>query len=85
MYRLRGMYPFYYGGTEVLVAILAIFVSIGTDTTNPLNKIVGILGGAYILIRGLDNMDKGLPISWRALWDKWFPKKHPTQETPAPQ
>ncbi len=81
LYRLRGKYPLFYGSTEVLVAILVIFVSIGTDTANPLNKIVGILGGIYIFIRGLDNVDKGLPHSWRGRWNKWFPKRHtPTIE-----
>jgi hypothetical protein len=74
LYRVRGEYPLFYGITEILVAVLAIFVSIGTPTANPLNAIVGILGGIYILIRGMDNMDKGLPASWRPPWDWLFPK-----------
>jgi hypothetical protein len=83
LYRLRGRYPLVYGLTEVAVAILAIFVSIGTDTPYPLNKIVGILGGIYIFVRGMDNIDRGLPNSWRDWWDRWFPKKQSGQHMQA--
>jgi len=35
---------------------------------------VGILAGIYILVRGMDNMDKDLPPNWRRTWDRLFPK-----------
>jgi hypothetical protein len=79
LYRLRGKHPFFYGGTEVCVSLLAILVSIGSDSSDPLNKLVGILGGVYILVRGFDNLDKGLPSSWRGRWDSLFPKPQPKE------
>jgi hypothetical protein len=82
LYHVRGRYQFLYGMVEVCVALLAIFVSIGTPSSIALNKIVGILGGVYILVRGLDNIDKGLPGSWRRAWDWCFPKA--PAKTPLP-
>jgi hypothetical protein len=69
LYWIRGKFPFFYGLTEISVSVLAIIVSIGTPNTILLNKVVAILGGIYILIRGMDNIDKGLPVSWRPMWD----------------
>jgi hypothetical protein len=75
LYRLRGARPLLYGIMEISVSILVIFVSIGTPSTHPLNKIVAIIGGVYILIRGMDNIEKGLPARWRSPWERVFPKE----------
>jgi len=40
-----------------------------------MSKAVGILGGIYILVRGMDNIDKDLPQKWRRVWDCVFPKR----------
>jgi hypothetical protein len=85
LYRVRGRQPFLYGSVEICVALLAIFVSIATRSSAPLNKILGILGGIYILVRGMDNVDKGLPLTWRKSWDRWFPKMQPKQPTQPPE
>jgi hypothetical protein len=74
LYRIRGRHPLFYGTIEISVSVLAILVSIGASN-NPLNKIVAVLGGIYIFIRGMDNVDKGLPTSWRPTWDWVFPKR----------
>jgi hypothetical protein len=37
-----------------------------------LPKAVGILAGIYVLVRGLDNMSRDLPVSWSAWWNQLF-------------
>jgi hypothetical protein len=37
-----------------------------------LPKGIGASAGVYIMVRGLDNMEKGLPVSWRATWNRLF-------------
>lgn len=76
LYRLRGTQPFAYGISEFCVAVVAIFVSITATNQGTLAKLLGIMGGIYIMIRGLDNIDKGLTSTstLRAKWDILFPK-----------
>ena len=38
-------------------------------------KLIGVMAGIYIIVRGLDNVDRGLPLSWRPHWDRAFPKQ----------
>jgi hypothetical protein len=74
LYRFRSQQPFAYGMIEFGVAIIAAFVSISAPGNAVLPKLLGIMGGIYIMIRGLDNMEKGLPERWRPRWDALFPK-----------
>ena len=37
-------------------------------------ELISIIGALYIIVRGLDHIDKGLPIQFRDKWDWWFPK-----------
>jgi hypothetical protein len=37
-----------------------------------LSKGVGFLAGIYATVRGLDNIEQGLPPHFRALWDRGF-------------
>jgi hypothetical protein len=85
-FRLRGTHPLPYGIIEVGAAIASLsfafyppYEFITTDRVSPIGSVVqpylGILFGIYILVRGLDNIDRGLPVHWRDSWDKWFPKQ----------
>jgi len=75
LYRLRGNNPTVYGIGEVLVSLVTILFSIASAANGLLATSLGLLGGIYVMVRGLDNIDKGLPPSWRTSWDKWFPKR----------
>lgn len=74
VYRMRGSRPFMFGIAELWVAIIAIFLSITTPNQGILTKLLGITGGLFIMVRGMDNMDKGLPPRFRRRWDILFPK-----------
>jgi hypothetical protein len=71
-YWLRCRRRFLYGLCELLVAFGVIYITFVPQTnylliSGPpvsqflLTKGAGILGGIYIFVRGLDNMDKDLP------------------------
>jgi len=36
------------------------------------SKSVGILGGVYVIVRGLDNVENGMPLTWRGIWKQAF-------------
>jgi energy-converting hydrogenase Eha subunit A len=80
LYWLRGRMPFVYGILETVVGTLAIFYAIQSPAALPA-KLIALLGGLYIVVRGLDNMDKGLPNPLRSTWDRWFPKRTPTKSS----
>lgn len=77
MYWCRGKEPFAYGLLEIVVGIGTISLVLFTATGDLLARLFGILGGGYIIVRGMDNADKGLPASLRKAWDAAFPKKIP--------
>jgi hypothetical protein len=75
LYGLRSKSPFIYGISEVFVGITAIWLSVRPPTISPLSDIgngvwqlVTILGGVYIIVRGLDNMDKKVPTRLQRYW-----------------
>lgn len=85
-YWLRCQFRFWYGLVELAVALGVIYMTFYPQTDNLLlnappishslfTKGAGILGGIYILVRGMDNMDQDLPPKWRLIWDKAFPKR----------
>jgi hypothetical protein len=94
-YRFRCWNLFYYGACEIGVAFAVIFLTfypqsgtaLITDQSVPstwgvlLSKSVGISPGIYIMVRGLDNIDKGrpwpkwLPRNWDSLWSRVFHSK----------
>jgi hypothetical protein len=37
-----------------------------------LSKSVGTSAGIYVMVRGLDNIDKGLSPKWRGKWERIF-------------
>jgi hypothetical protein len=75
-YWLRCRFRFWYGVCEIVVAVVVIYLTFVPPYTamvladmSPsrllISKGVGILGGIYILVRGLDNLDEDLPTKWR--------------------
>jgi hypothetical protein len=85
-YWLRGSEPFVYGCFEIVVGVAvlsfvfvppshALLITAPTAVESYLARTVGLMAGIYIIVRGLDNMDRDLPPSWRPLWDRLFPKK----------
>jgi hypothetical protein len=73
-YRLRGRYPLFYGIPEISVATAAIWLTINTENALSL-KGLALLGGIYIIVRGLDNMERGIPSWLRPAWKRLFPKQ----------
>lgn len=71
-YWLRVHQPFAYGVIELVVAAVVILASGNAPPDNLLAKGLGFLGGVYVFVRGLDNMSKRLPASWRARWARYF-------------
>jgi hypothetical protein len=75
-----------YGLIEIIVSIAVIsfvFFPVTSSNLRPiapglsaleiaLANSVGLLAGIYVLVRGLDNVDRGLPERWRPVWDKVF-------------
>jgi hypothetical protein len=99
-YWFRCWNLFYYGACEIVVAVAVIFLTVYpqsgtaliTDQSVPsawgvlLSKSVGISAGIYIMVRGLDNIDKGrpwpkwLPRNWDSLWSRVFHSKRSSPE-----
>lgn len=72
-YRLRCSVPLIYGIAEIIVAAVTMWLAI-VHSADLGTKSLALVGAIYIMVRGLDNMDSGLPQELRALWDRWFPK-----------
>jgi hypothetical protein len=81
LYWFRGQAPFLYGLMEVATGVLTISFVLFTARGDVLARVLGILGGSYVIVRGLDNMDKGCPRSLRKFWDVAFPKRSPAPKT----
>lgn len=79
LYKIKKRQPLLYGTLEILIGISAIWFSITTSqvAANPVQKLITISGGVYIIVRGIDNASKQVePIAraytlllelWRAL------------------
>ena len=74
LYALRRRRPFLYGSLEITVAFVSMIISIRASNIDDLTRALGIMGGVYIMVRGLDNLDRGLPMRWRGIWDILFSK-----------
>jgi hypothetical protein len=86
LYKLRRTHLFWYGCIEIVVGLVVQFfafvplrpsMSLNPQTTVDLGVLtgIGVLGGIYIIVRGLDNIDNDLPPTWRPHWDRFFPKR----------
>jgi hypothetical protein len=75
LFRLRGSAPLPYGLLEVLVGLGTLAVLAAQKDANLLQHALALTGGTYVLIRGMDNIERGLPPRHRARWQEFFPKK----------
>jgi hypothetical protein len=75
LYRLRGTTPLLYGLIEIIVGTAVTSFASTSPTSDPVSKAVGIIGGIYIIVRGLDNIEKDLPLSMKSQWYRIFPKR----------
>jgi hypothetical protein len=86
-YGLRGRRPFVYGLIEFAVGLIGLTLTFYPQTSYllieessfwgmTLSHDVTIVGGIYLLVRGLDNMDRDLPLGWRHHWDILFLKRN---------
>jgi hypothetical protein len=55
LYWFRGQAPFFYGILEVATGIATVSLVFFTAKGDILARILGILGGSYIIVRGMDN------------------------------
>jgi hypothetical protein len=69
-FTLRCRYPIAYGLTEIFVAILSIFYSTTPAVVSGTGRFFALLGGIYIFVRGLDNIDKRMKANH--LWNSFF-------------
>jgi hypothetical protein len=85
LFSLRRRHPFLYGILECAVGITGLMLTfypqisyMPTLETTPLgmalSRWVAIVGGIYLLVRGLDNMERDLPRSWQPHWHALFAK-----------
>lgn len=77
LYRMRCTARFAYGLIELFVGIVTLVAVTRSATVTEVGaslqaKGLGLAGGVYIVVRGLDNMDNGLPQSWRRRWNLLF-------------
>lgn len=88
LYRVRCTHKYFYGQLEVVVGVLAIWAGLHisgstieqglvvppvNDSGMLLTRVVTLLSGVYVIIRGLDNMAQDLPEGRWRFWDRWFP------------
>lgn len=64
LFMIRQRYRFFYGVTEIVVGLaVAVHLSqtYSSDATNAANVFIGLVtAGAYLVVRGLDNVQQGL-------------------------
>lgn len=71
LFWLRCRQLLVYGCLELVASIGTITYAVNLPSASLLAKVVGILGGAYIMVRGLDNLDKVLKGKSRR-WTSFF-------------
>jgi hypothetical protein len=75
LFYLRGRQPAIYGFLEIGIGIMAVYVAIGSTSAGTLAKVIALFTGIYIIVRGMDNVEKDLPNGIRDGWKKIFKKK----------
>lgn len=83
-YWTRGLFPVVYGLVEVAIGIAGLIVASTSPALTMVGQVVALAAGAYVIVRGLDNIDRGLspPLQrvWRSVWQ--FPKEQPPLPDP---
>ncbi|MEF3124669.1 hypothetical protein [Rhizobium leguminosarum] len=70
LFWLRGNFPKIYGNAEVLVGILSIKNAAPATINADVPSLLSFMAAIYVIIRGLDNIAKGLkPNGW---WREFF-------------
>ena len=88
-YRLRCSYGFAYGIIELIAGTIAIILGefppytvLTANDTSAIGSqalhILTLMGGIYIIVRGMDNIDQNLPSRWRPAWQRVFGTSHPS-------
>ena len=73
LYGLRGTSPFFYGLIEIGIGCLAILFALEPNTTGSNAKLISIIGGIYIVVRGMTNMEPALPPKIKSKRNVVFP------------
>ena len=75
LFWIRGHYPLLYGTSEVAVGVLATINALARFKEVDSNTVIQIIGGIYIVVRGLDNIGRGvIGTSVEAQW-RWLFRK----------
>lgn len=82
LFWIRGRLPLFYGLMEIVAAIGAIWVATHSPSAGLGPHVAAVLAAMYILVRGLDNVERGLPLQWSALWFRLFPKLPGSTQNP---
>src|SRR5579871_2210858 len=86
LFELRRRRPFVYGVFEFVVGLIGLTLTFYPQTTYLLteeasasglilSRGIAIVGGIYLLVRGIDNMERDLPRRWRSHWESLSPKR----------
>jgi hypothetical protein len=85
-FELRRRRPFIYGVFECAVGFLGLMFTFYPQTSyfladdaSPsglfLSRGIAVVGGIYLLVRGMENMERDLPGKLRPLWNTFFSKR----------
>jgi hypothetical protein len=85
-YWLRCVQPLVYGLIEIAIACIVICIifyppDIYIVIEEPsaygqvFRRAAGIVAGIYIFVRGMDNIERGLPLRWQSIWHNIFHRK----------
>lgn len=62
---LKRFKPIAYGSFELLVGASSIIFAISKYSEDVQAEVISLLGGIYIIVRGCDNIDRGLKPEWK--------------------
>lgn len=84
LYALKRYGRVHYGLLEMTFAAAVVWFALGQGTAPPEFVLAELLGGCYVLVRGLDNVEQGLLVSpsraWTALKRRLW--RRPREEEP---
>jgi rRNA-processing protein FCF1 len=79
LFGFRSWFRLLYGVIEFAFGVVAVWFGVYHDFTAPNSEIIGViklLGGMYVMVRGMDNIGKGLQKTrYEDTWKKFFPER----------
>lgn len=79
LYWLRSIAATVYGSLEIGVGLMGLGIAANTPALTPPGQLFALMAAIYVIVRGLDNIDRGLAPSaqqkWRSFWQ--YPRKQP--------